>query len=250
MPDWSIVSLIGIGAFAAGALVAAGVLRERRRAGDLDRDGLLPEPQPAPAAPREDDPEERTQGGQHLVSLVAQALRPPLLRLRRESVPPVLVEEFEHVAWQARMLTSRPRPMQAQPCSPIALLQEAAEQVEVLRLGKVTASWTLRTRTPVYLDPERARAAFRELLAAAASAAGEAGRLSIRVHAGDDDEFPVRAEVEIVRKRAEPEPLAFLVAKHLLESQGARVRPDGRVTQVDLRCIAADDDEDQTPSNR
>ena len=39
---------------------------------------------------------------------------------------------------------------------------------------------------------------------------------------------------------AEPEPLAFLVAKHLLENQGARVILDGRVTRVDLRCIVAE----------
>jgi len=60
------------------------------------------------------------------------------------------------------------------------------------------------------------------------------------VHAGEDEAFPVRAEVEIMHKRAEPEPLAFLVAKHLLENQGARVILDGRVTRVDLRCIVAE----------
>ena len=42
----------------------------------------------------------------------------------------------------------------------------------------------------------------------------------------------------VLRRRAEPEPLAFLVAKHLLESQGAQVSLDGRVARVDLRCIA------------
>lgn len=242
MPGWLIASLLGIGGFAAGALATVVVLRERRQAGDLDDDGLLPDAARAPEAETREEPGERGNAGLHLVGLIAQALRPPLLRLRRESVAPVLVEEFEHVAWQARMLTSRPRPMQAQPSSPISLLQEAAEQVEVLRLGKVTASWTLRTRTPVYVDPERTRAAFRELLVAAASAAGESGRLSVRVHAGEDEAFPVRAEVEIMRKRAEPEPLAFLVAKHLLESQGARVSLDGRVARVDLRCIASEPD--------
>ena len=238
MPGWLIASLLGIGGFAVGVLATVAVLRERRQGGDLDQDGLLPAVDPESAAESREEPAERMNGGLHLVGLIGQALRPALLRLRRESVAPVLVEEFEHVAWQARMLTSHPRPMQAQPSSTIALLQEAAEQVEVLRLGKVTASWTLRTRTPVYVDPERTRAAFRELLAAAASAAGESGRLSVRVHTGPDDAFPVRAEVEIVRKRAEPEPLAFLVAKHLLESQGAQVSLDGRVARVDLRCIA------------
>jgi len=219
LPGWLIASLLGIGGFAAGVFAAAVVMRERRLGGDLDRDGLLPEQPSAAEGEARDEQPERTHGGLHLVGLVAQALRPP---------------------WQARMLGARPRPMQAQPSSPIALLQEAAEQVEVLRLGKVMASWTLRTRAPVYVDPERTRAAFRELLAASASAAGEGGRLSIRVHAGEDEAFPVRAEVEIMRKRAEPEPLAFLVAKHLLENQGARVILDGRVTRVDLRCIVAE----------
>ncbi len=242
MPGWLIASLLGIGGFAAGALAMALVMRERRLGGDLDQDGLLPEQPEPPEVEAGDERPERS--GLHLVGLIAQALRPPLLRLRRESVAPVLIEEFEHVAWQARMLGARPRPMQAQPSSPIALLQEAAEQVEVLRLGKVMASWTLRTRAPVYVDPERTRAAFRELLAASASAAGEGGRLSVRVHAGEDEAFPVRVEVEIMRKRAEPEPLAFLVAKHLLESQGARVVLDGRVTRVDLRCIVTESDPD------
>ena len=244
MPGWLIASLLGIGGFAAGALAMALVMRERRLGGDLDQDGLLPEQPAPPEGEARDEQPERPNGGLHLVGLIAQALRPPLLRLRRESVAPVLIEEFEHVAWQARMLGARPRPMQAQPSSPIALLQEAAEQVEVLRLGKVMASWTLRTRAPVYVDPERTRAAFRELLAASASAAGEGGRLSVRVHAGEDEAFPVRVEVEIMRKRAEPEPLAFLVAKHLLESQGARIVPDGRVTRVDLRCIVTETDPD------
>ena len=244
MPGWLIASLLGIGGFAVGALLTAAVLRERSLGGDLDRDGLLP-PEPDLPGPevREEEPE-RTNVALHLVGLLGEALRRPLLKLRRESCPPEVVEEFEHVAWQARMLTSRARPMQAQPSSPISLLQESAEQVEVLRLGKVTASWTLRTRTPVYLDPERARGAFRELLAAAANAAGEAGRLSVRVHQGEEEAFPVRIEVEIMRKRAEPEALPFLVAKHLLEVQGARVQLDGRVTRVDLRRIAPEADAD------
>ena len=239
MPGWLIACLLGMGGFAVGAAAAMAVLRERKLGGDLDHDGLLPVELPAPATAASEEEPDRGNGGHHLVSLLANALRPPLLRLRRASCPPELVEEFEHVAWQARMLASRPRPMQAQPSSPIALLQEAAEQIEVLRVGKVTASWTLRTRTPVYVDPERARAGFRELLAAASNAAGEGGRLSVRVHQGQDEAFPVRAEIEIMRKRAEPEPLAFLVAKHLLESQGALVSVDGRVVRVDLRCIAA-----------
>ena len=122
----------------------------------------------------------------------------------------------------------------------VGLLQEAAEQVEALRLGKVGASWTLLTRTPVYLDPERARAAFRELLTATAEAAGEGGRLSIRIREGKSEAFPVRAEIEIGRRNAEPDQLPFLVAKHLLESQGAQVEVDTRVTRIDLRCNIAE----------
>jgi len=233
-----IASLIAIGGFSAGAAAAALILRERALGGDLDEDGLLAEPASEPAEQPPTPVEAPQTGALHLVSLVGNALRGPLQALRRASCPPIVIERFEHVAWQTRMLTSRARPMQAQPASAIALLQEAAEQVEALRLGKVGASWTLRTRTPVYLDPERARSAFRELLSAAATAAGEGGRLSVRIHEGEDDAFPVRAEIEIGRRRAEPDALAFLVAKHLLEGQGARVRVDGRVTSVDLRCIA------------
>ena len=133
MPGWLIASLLGIGGFAVGVLATIAVLRERRQGGDLDQDGLLPAVDPESAAESREEPAERMNGGLHLVGLIGQALRPALLRLRRESVAPVLVEEFEHVAWQARMLTSHPRPMQAQPSSTIALLQEAAEQVEPLK---------------------------------------------------------------------------------------------------------------------
>jgi signal transduction histidine kinase len=238
-----IASLIAVGGFAAGAAAAALILRERALGGNLDEDGLLAEPVAEPAEQPAAAVEPPQTGALHLVSLVGDALRGPVQALRRASCPPDVIARFEHVAWQARMLTSRARPMQAQPASAIALLQEAAEQVEALRLGKVGASWTLLTRTPVYLDPDRARSAFRELLSASAAAAGEGGRLSVRIHEGKDDAFPVRAEIEIGRRRAEPDALAFLVAKHLLESQGARVRVDGRVTAVDLRCIAPESDD-------
>lgn len=244
-----IAALIGVGGFAAGVIATLIALNQRAGAptarpidavevtDDPARgatDDLVAVLEPAGANP------EPARGALHLVTLIGDALRKPLHRLRRDGAEAALIAEFEHVGWQARMLTSRPRPMQAQPVSAIALLQEAAEQVEPLRLGKVGASWTLLTRTPVYLDPVRAGAAFREVLMAAADAAGEGGRLSIRIHQGPSEAFPVRAEIEIGRRNAEPDQLPFLVAKHLLEAQGAVVEIDGRMTRIDLRCIVAE----------
>ena len=135
------------------------------------------------------------------------------------------------------MLVSGPRPMQAQPTSPIVLLQEAAEEVEALRLGKVNASWSVRTRQPVHVDPERARAAFRELLVAAVEAVGEGGRLALRVRQGERKGFPIEIEVEIGRRGVELESLAFLVARRVLEGQGCIVELDGTVTRVALRAL-------------
>jgi hypothetical protein len=140
------------------------------------------------------------------------------------------------VAWQARMLNAAPRPMKAKPSSPIGLLQEAAEQVEQLRLGKVAASWGLMTRQPVHVDPERTRGAFRELLQAASDATGEGGRLAIRIHEGDAESYPVQVEIEIGRRGAEPDPLSTRVARHLLESQGARFETDATLARISLRC--------------
>ena len=220
-------------------LVARG--RQRTNAtpqpGDVKAGGAAP--------PRLDEAHEPEQdlprgGGMYLLTLLAQALRTPMLRLRRvEAIPAQLVADFERVAWQARMLTSRGRPMQAKPALPIAMLQEAAEQVELLRLGKVGASWTLLTRQPVQLDPERARAAFRELFTAAVERVGEGGRIGVRICEGDDPGFPVQVEIEIGRRGSEPDPLAFLVARHLLESQGARVEQDRRVTRIHIRSVSA-----------
>ncbi len=146
------------------------------------------------------------------------------------------------------MLVSQPRPMQAKPVSPISLLQEAAEQVEKLRLGKVPASWTLRNRQPVHVDPERTRSAFRELLATSADTAGQAGRVGIRVLPGRDAGYPVRVEIEIGRRGSEPDELALLVARRLLESQGARVEVEGQRVEIALRSAPAEPA--QIPSNR
>jgi hypothetical protein len=64
---------------------------------------------------------------------------------------------------------------------------------------------------------------------------GERGRLGIRILPGDEAGYPVKVEVEIGRPGGEADPLAFLVARHLLESQGGRVEIDGRITRVRLR---------------
>jgi hypothetical protein len=166
------------------------------------------------------------------VSLLGRALRAPLARLRRS--------EGCRVAWQARMLVARPRPMQAKPVDPMALLQGAAEQVELLRLGKVPASWTLRCRQPVHVDPDRAQAGFRELLTTAAETAGEAGRVGIRVLSNSEPGYPVTVEIEIGRRGSEPDALALLVATRLLESQAAQIASDGHVIRVALRSAPAE----------
>ncbi|MEE9280016.1 MAG: hypothetical protein V3V67_07555 [Myxococcota bacterium] len=175
----------------------------------------------------------------HLISLLAEAIREPLRQLRRtEGRSSEVVDRLERIAWQARMLSSRPRPMQAKPSSPVSLLQEAAEEVPLLRDGTVTASWSLLNRQPVDLDPERTRGAFRELLAAGAEAATAGGRLGIKILRGTDSGYPVQIEVEIGRRGTETDSLSLLVARHLLESQGARVAVDGNITRIQLRNAA------------
>jgi len=238
-----IASLIAVGGFLAGVGFTLLVARGRQETDAAAQPGSVEGS--GAASPRLDEAHEPEEdlpsgGGMYLLTLLAQALRTPMLRLRSvETIPAELVADFERVAWQARMLTSRGRPMQAKPALPIALLQEAAEQVEPLRLGKVGASWTLLTRQPVQLDPERARAAFRELFTAAVERVGEGGRIGVRISEGDDPGFPVQVQIEIGRRGSEPDPLAFLVARHLLESQGARVEQDGRVTRIQLRSVSA-----------
>ena len=237
--------LLGAG-FLAGVLAAARLRRGPKREtryergsfdlvrAELDRDqgadrvGSAPDCSPAP----------------HLLSLFAEALREPLRQLRREPARAAeVVERLERIVWQARMLVSRPRPMQATATSPIALLQEAAEEVPLLRDGIVTASWSLLNRQPIELDPERTRGAFRELLAAGAEAASEGGRLGIKILQGQDSGFPVRIEVEIGRRGTETDSLSFLVARHLLESQGAQLEVDGNLTRIQLRNAAPSDAE-------
>jgi hypothetical protein len=130
--------------------------------------------------------------------------------------------------------------MQAKATSPITLLQEVAEEVDLLRTGAVGTSWSLRTRRPVLLDPDRARHAFRELFEACAREARTGGKVGIRVLDDPDPNHPVRVEVEIGRRFAEMNALTLLVVRHLLETQGARVEVDARVTRI---CLAASDEE-------
>lgn len=237
LPGWVIGILIGLGGILAGVGLTLLALRGRR---------------PIPASPlpsavsREsceaDGPSTATvPHASPAVALLERALREPLKRLRRwEGCPPDALEQLEHLAWQARMLRAPARPMQAFPSAPMTLLQEAAEQVTLLRLGKVGASWSLRNRQPVHVDPERTAAAFRELLEAAATASGEGGRVAIRILPGTENGFPVRIEIEVSRRAGEADPLAVLVARRLLEPQGARLEADPPVTRILLRAAPAD----------
>ena len=184
------------------------------------------------------------------MGLLEHAIREPLARLRRvEGAPAETVAQLERLAWQERMLAAPARPMQARPTSPITLMEEAAKRVDLLRLGKVPASWTLRCRQPVYVDAERACAAFREILQASAEAAGSGGRLGIRILPGEESSHPVRIEVEVGLRGSEPDALALSVARKLLEAQGARVDAEGPHVHVQLRT-APPEPADQTSSNR
>lgn len=239
--------LLAGAAFLAGAVVANRLFRGRRH---TSLDALASEssplagvtgetPRPSLAdTPASNDP------APHLISLIAESIREPLRQLRRsDGHSTEVVERLERIVWQARMLVSRPRPMQAKPTSPVSLLQEAAEEVPLLRDGVVTASWSLLNRKPIEIDPERTRGAFRELLAAGAEAAAVGGRIGIKILPGRNAGYPVQIEVEIGRRGAETDSLSFLVARHLLESQGARLEVDGNVARVQLRNAAPGDDE-------
>ncbi|HTO71731.1 MAG TPA: hypothetical protein VMR31_17860 [Myxococcota bacterium] len=203
----------------------------------------LPEPKPlapvrelAPVA----EPAERT-AAPHLIALIGEAIREPLRLLRRTSDPPAdAIAALERIAWQTRMLVARPRPMRAAPTSPIALLQEAAEEIPLLRDGSVGASWSLLNRQPVYVDSDRIRGAFKALLESGAELAGPGGRVGIKILQGKLPGFPVQIEIEIGQRGVELDPLGALVTRHLVESQGGRVEVDGNVTRILLRNAAAD----------
>ncbi len=239
--------LLAGAAFLAGVVVATRLFRGRRHT-SLDFEASENSPlaavtgeSPCPSfadAPASNEP------APHLISLIAESIREPLRQLRRSGGHSTeAVERLERIVWQARMLVSRPRPMQAKPTSPVSLLQEAAEEVPLLRDGVVTASWSLLNRKPIEIDPERTRGAFRELLAAGAEAAAVGGRIGIKILPGRSAGYPVQIEVEIGRRGTETDSLSFLVARHLLESQGARLEVDGNVTRVQLRNAAPVDDE-------
>lgn len=177
----------------------------------------------------------------HLIALIGEAIREPLRLLRRASdAPSDAIARLERIAWQTRMLVSRPRPMRAAPTSPIALLQEAAEQIPLLRDGTVGASWSLLNRQPVYVDSDRVRGAFRGLLESGAELAGPGGRVGIKIQHGKQPGFPVQIEIEIGRRGVELDPLVLLVTRHLVESQGGRLEIDGNVTRILLRNTAAE----------
>jgi len=178
----------------------------------------------------------------HLSSLLARALREPIRQLRRVSgCPPAVLRQLELIAWQTRMLSSALRPMQAKLVSPISLLQEAALDVSLLGDGSVAASWSLLCRELVQVDPDRTRSAFREILSSNAEICGKGGRLAVRILPGTRSKHPVQIEVEIGRPGSEADPLALIVARRLLESQGGRVELDGRITRVHLRGSAPRD---------
>lgn len=230
LPGFLVAAAIGAGAFLVGVGLTLLAVGSRR-------------PLPDPGAQEDTGAEELSGNPRQAASLalLARALREPLRRMREGASGSELLPPIERVAWQARMLASRRRPLQAQPCSPIALLQEAAQQVEALRLGKVVVSWSLLTRQPVQLDLVRARGAFRELLQAAADAAGEGHRVSIRVHEGSRARYPVGVEIEVGRRGVEPDSLACRVARHLLESQGAEFTLDGALARVNLPSLTPAD---------
>ena len=177
----------------------------------------------------------------HLIALIADAIREPLRQLRRAKETPLdAVARLERLAWQTRMLVARPRPMRAAPVSPIALLQEAAEQIPLLRDGSVGASWSLLNRQPVHVDSDRMRGAFRALLETGAEIAGPGGRVGIKILPGKVAGYPVQIEIEIGRRGAELDALSQTVTRHLVESQGGKLELDGNVTRILLRNAAAD----------
>jgi hypothetical protein len=231
---WTIGVLGGVGALLIGVAVALIALRSREpQVGDVE----VVELREPVEVPRDPEPEEQVIDSTRLPGLVAEALRKPLAHLRRlKDCPAEVREPLERLGMRVRLLDARPRPMRATAISPLALLQDAAEQVPLLRTGAVGISWSLRSRAPALLDSERARLAFRELLEACADGAHTGGKVGIRVVGNPDPVRPIRIEVEIGRRFAEVDALALLVVRHLLETQGATVEVDARVTRISLRA--------------
>ncbi len=232
--------LFGLLGFVAGSGFAWLILRRRRPPTPVvslaDRD-VVPERKPlTPVRELGVERENDRAAPPHLISLIGDAIREPLRQLRRSGeVPGEALARLERIAWQVRMLVARPRPMRAAPTAPIALLQEAAEQIPLLRDGSVGTSWSVLNRQPVHVDPERMRAAFRALLESGAELAGVGGRIGIKILRGDAEGFPVQIEIEIGRRGTELDALSMLVTRHLIESQGGRLEIDGNMTRVSLR---------------
>ncbi|HKC51324.1 MAG TPA: hypothetical protein VKF60_11070 [Myxococcota bacterium] len=239
----AVPSVVALLAFALGFGAAALWRRGARRAAAEPVASEVP-PEVKPLTPvRDTSPEDTAERGAapHLITLIGDAMREPLRLLRRASdTPSEAIARLERIAWQTRMLVSRPRPMRAAPTSPVALLQEAAEQIPLLRDGSVGASWSLLNRQPVYVDSDRIRGAFRGLLESGAELAGPGGRVGIKILHGKAPGFPVQIEIEIGRRGTELDPLVLLVTRHLIESQGGRLELDGNVTRILLRNAAAD----------
>ena len=59
--------------------------------------------------------------------------------------------------------------------------------------------------------------------------------MGIRILQGVEPGYPVQIEIEIGRRGTEVEPLALLVARHIVETQGGRLDVDGNMTRVYLR---------------
>jgi len=279
LPVWVVAAVIGLGGFLAGVIFAlvtrtdpgapdalesaapTGKNRSGVRGDESERSqeprGPKPAPRPSesPAAARttpapalgERAPASAEFGMRPIgaaalawVELIGESIRRPLRQLRLlEEVPPDVVAQLERLHWQARMLTEQPRPGQARAAAPIALLESAAERVELLRLGKVGAAWTVLTRRPVHVDADRVEGAFRELLTAASEAAGDGGRVGIRVAETKDPERPVGVEIQIGRKGGEYDALSLCVAFRILETQRARIDVSGNTVRIALPVLGS-----------
>ncbi len=127
-----------IGLLSGMALTALLLRKPRRQRDPPEVDGVLGAVADPPGA-GVDEPREGSAA--HLITLLAQSLRAPLRQLRRvENCPAEILEGLEHVGWQARMLVSRPRPMKAQPPSPMTLLWAETDLVE--DRPRVRGPWT------------------------------------------------------------------------------------------------------------
>ena len=68
-------------------------------------------------------------------------------------------------------------------------------------------------------------------------AAGEGGRVGIRIRDSERSAYPVDLEIEIGRRGAELDTLRVTVARHLLTGQGAEFEIDGPVARIHFRAL-------------